>query len=332
MAKKRIHELIKPYVITNGSKFRLKDCDPGDTGGFKPEKEVAEAALAQGVSMLRKLQEKLYAQNNWGVLLIFQALDAAGKGGAVEHVMSGVDPAGVEVYALKAPSPEDRDHDFMWRSFKRLPERGRIGIFDRSYYEEVLIVRVHPEILQGSQIPKTLVTKRVWKERFEDIRAFERYFARQGYVVRKFFLHISQKEQLKRLRKRLDEPEKNWKFNLGDLKERARWNDYMAAYEDLIRNTATPEAPWVVVPGNKKWFARIVVAATIIDALEKLDLQFPTLDGNKRRELEEGRRQLEQAIGGQDGKDKAGEKKSSKKADKADKMAEPDSTRKHGKK
>ena len=246
MAKKRIHELIKPYVITKGSKFRLKDFDPGDTGGLKPEKAVAEAALAQGVSMLRKLQEKLYAQNNWGVLLIFQALDAAGKGGAVEHVMSGVDPAGVEVYALKAPSPEDRDHDFMWRSFKRLPERGRIGIFDRSYYEEVLIVRVHPEILQGSQIPRALVTKRVWKERFEDIRAFERYFARQGYVIRKFFLHISQKEQLKRLRKRLDEPEKNWKFNLGDLKERARWNDYMAAYEDLIRNTATPEAPWVV--------------------------------------------------------------------------------------
>ena len=203
------------------------------------------------------------------------------------------------------------------------------------YYEEVLIVRVHPEILPGSQIPKSLVTKRVWKERFEDIRAFERYFARQGYVIRKFFLHISQKEQLKRLRKRLDEPEKNWKFNLGDLKERARWNDYMATYEDLIRNTATPEAPWVVVPGNKKWFARIVVAATIIDALEKLDLQFPTLDGNKRRELEEGRRQLEQAIGGKDGKDKAGDKKSSKKAGKkADKAARrrTGQNRKQGKK
>jgi len=298
MAKTRIGKLIEPYVITKGNKFRLKDIDPGDTRGFKPEKEVAEAALAEGVAKLRKLQEKLYAQNNWGVLLIFQALDAAGKGGAVEHVMSGVDPAGVEVYALKAPSPEERDHDFMWRSFKRLPERGRIGIFDRSYYEEVLIVRVHPEILEGSQIPRRLVTKRVWKERFEDIRAFERYLARQGYVIRKFFLHISQKEQLKRLRKRLDEPEKNWKFNLGDLKERARWNDYMEAYEDLIRHTATPEAPWVVVPGNKKWFARIVVAATIIDALEHLDLKFPKLDGTKRRELEEGRQQLEKAIGG----------------------------------
>jgi PPK2 family polyphosphate:nucleotide phosphotransferase len=304
MAKSRISKLIQPYVITKGRKFRLKDIDPGDTGGIKADKAGAEAALAEGVARLRKLQEKLYAQNNWGVLLIFQALDAAGKGGAVEHVMSGVDPAGVEVCSFKAPSPEERDHDFMWRSFKRLPERGRIGIFDRSYYEEVLIVRVHSEILAGAPIPSPLVTKHIWKERFEDIRAFERYFARQGYVIRKFFLHITQKEQLKRLRKRLDEPEKNWKFNLGDLKERARWNDYMKAYEDLIQNTASPEAPWVVVPGNKKWFARIVVAATIIDALEKLDLKFPKLDGTKRRELEEGRQQLEQAIGGKSGDDK----------------------------
>ena len=254
------------------------------------------------MARLRKLQEKLYAQNNWGVLLIFQALDAAGKGGAVEHVMSGVDPAGVEVCSFKAPSTEERDHDFMWRSFKA-PARTRPHRHLRSlgHYEEVLIVRVHPEILAGAPIPRPLVTKRIWKERFEDIRAFERYFARQGYVIRKFFLHITQKEQLKRLRKRLDEPEKNWKFNLGDLKERARWNDYMKAYEDLIQNTATPEAPWVVVPGNKKWFARIVVAATIIDALEKLDLKFPKLDGTKRRELEEGRRQLEHAIGGKSG-------------------------------
>ena len=207
MAKSRISKLIEPYVITKGRKFRLKDFDPGDTGGFKPDKAVAEAALAEGVAKLRKLQEKLYAQNNWGVLLILQALDAAGKGGVVEHVMSGVDPAGVEVHSFKAPSPEERDHDFMWRSFRRLPERGRIGIFDCSYYEEVLIVRVHPEILAGASIPGPLVTKQIWKERFEDIRAFERYLARQGYVIRKFFLHISQKEQLKRLRKRLDEPE-----------------------------------------------------------------------------------------------------------------------------
>ena len=327
MAKSRISKLIEPYVITKGRKFRLKDIDPGDTGGIKADKAGAEAALAEGVARLRKLQEKLYAQNNWGVLLIFQALDAAGKCGAVEHVMSGVDPAGVEVCSFKAPSPEERDHDFMWRSFKRLPERGRIGIFDRSYYEEVLIVRVHPEILAGAPIPRPLVTKHIWKERFEDIRAFERYFARQGYVIRKFFLHITQKEQLKRLRKRLDEPEKNWKFNLGDLKERARWNDYMNAYEDLIQNTATPEAPWVVVPGNKKWFARIVVAATIIDALEKLDLKFPKLDGTKRRELEEGRRQLEQAIGGKSGDDEKGASRNSK-----DKKAKKDNKGKKGKK
>ena len=336
MAKSRISKLIEPYVITKGSKFRLKDIDPGDTSGFRPEKEVAEAALAEGVVRLRKLQEKLYAQNNWGVLLIFQALDAAGKGGAVEHVMSGVDPAGVEVYAFKAPSPEERDHDFMWRSLKRLPERGRIGIFDRSYYEEVLVVRVHPEILEGSQIPRPLVSKQIWKQRFEDIRAFERYFARQGYVIRKFFLHISHKEQLKRMRKRLDEPEKNWKFNLGDLKERARWKDYMAAYEDLIRQTATPEAPWVVVPGNKKWFARIVVAATIVDALEKLDLQFPELDGTKRRELEEGRRQLEKAIGGKasDDTDGKGSKKKDQKKDKDknQKKSKKDSKSKKGEK
>jgi PPK2 family polyphosphate:nucleotide phosphotransferase len=298
MAKSRVRDLVDSYLVSKGRKFRLKDIDPGDTAGFKPDKEVARATLAEGVKRLRDLQEKLYAQDNWGVLLIFQALDAAGKGGAIEHVMSGVNPAGVEVYSFKAPSPEERDHDFMWRNFKRLPERGRIGIFDRSYYEEVLIVRVHPEILNGQSVPKRLVSKNIWEERFEDIRAFERYFSRQGYVIRKFFLHVSQKEQLQRLRKRLDEPEKNWKFNLGDLKERERWNDYMRAYEDMIRQTATPYAPWVVVPGNKKWFARLVVAATIIDALDELDLKFPTVDGAKRRELEEGRRLLERAITG----------------------------------
>ena len=296
MAKSRVRQLVKPYLVTKGRKFRLKDIDPGDTAGFKPDKELARTKLAEGVERLRVLQEKLYAQNNWGVLLIFQALDAAGKGGAIEHVMSGVNPAGVEVYSFKAPSSEERDHDFMWRNLKRLPERGRIGIFDRSYYEEVLIVRVHPEMLHGQPIPKKLVTKRIWEERFEDIRSFERYFARQGYVIRKFFLYVSQKEQLQRLRKRLDEPEKNWKFSLGDLKERERWQDYMRAFEDVIRQTATPYAPWVVVPGDKKWFARLVVAATIIDALDELDLRFPTLDGTKRRELQEGRRLLEGAL------------------------------------
>jgi PPK2 family polyphosphate:nucleotide phosphotransferase len=297
MAKTRIEKLIEPFVIRKGKKFRLKDIDPGDTAGLQPEKSLARELLLEGVGRLRDLQEKLYAQNHWGVLLIFQALDAAGKGGAVEHVMSGVNPAGVQVFSFKAPSEEERDHDFMWRNFTRLPERGRIGIFDRSYYEEVLIVRVHPEILKGQQIPPKLVTKRIWTERFEDICSFERYFARQGYVIRKFFLHISQKEQLQRFRKRLDEPEKNWKFNLGDLKERERWDDYMDAYEDLIRHTATPYAPWVIVPGNKKWFARLVVAATVIDALEGLDLQFPKLDGRQLRELEQGRKLLERAVG-----------------------------------
>jgi PPK2 family polyphosphate:nucleotide phosphotransferase len=297
MAKTRIEKLIEPFVIRKGKKFRLKDIDSGDTAGLQPEKSLARELLLEGVGRLRDLQEKLYAQNHWGVLLIFQALDAAGKGGAVEHVMSGVNPAGVQVFSFKAPSEEERDHDFMWRNFTRLPERGRIGIFDRSYYEEVLIVRVHPEILKGQQIPPKLVTKRIWTERFEDICSFERYFARQGYVIRKFFLHISQKEQLQRFRKRLDEPEKNWKFNLGDLKERERWDDYMDAYEDLIRHTATPYAPWVIVPGNKKWFARLVVAATVIDALEGLDLQFPKLDGRQLRELEQGRKLLERAVG-----------------------------------
>jgi len=296
MSRVNVRDFVKPYLVKKGSKFRLKDIDPDDSAGLKPDKEAAKAALAEGVDRLRDLQEKLYAQDQWGVLLMFQALDAAGKGGAIEHVMSGVNPAGVEVTSFKAPSAEERDHDFMWRNFRHLPQRGRIGIFDRSYYEEVLVVRVHPQILESQPIPKPLVTKRIWEERFEDIRAFERYFSRQGYVIRKFFLHVSQKEQLQRLRKRLDEPEKNWKFNLGDLKERARWDDYMELYQETIRETATPYAPWVVVPGNKKWFARLVVAAAIISALEELDLAFPKVDGAKRLELEEGRKLLEKAI------------------------------------
>jgi PPK2 family polyphosphate:nucleotide phosphotransferase len=296
MAKSRLSKLIDPYVIRKGHKFRLKEIDPGDTQGFKPQKEVARQVLEEGIVRLRDLQEKLHAQDRWGVLLMFQAMDAAGKGGAVEHVMTGVNPAGVQVYSFKAPSAEERDHDFLWRNFRCLPERGRIGIFDRSYYEEVLIVRIHPEILEGQKIPDELKTKNIWQERFEDICAFERYLARQGYVIRKFFLHISQKEQLGRFRKRLDEPEKNWKFNIGDLAERARWKDYMKAYEDVIQHTATPYAPWVVVPGNKKWFARIIVAATVVDALEELDLKYPKITGSKRRELEQGRKLLDKAV------------------------------------
>jgi PPK2 family polyphosphate:nucleotide phosphotransferase len=293
MARTPLENLVARYLVNHGRKFRLKDFDPDDSAGYDPEKKLAAELLQIGVARLRELQEKLYAQNTWGVLLIFQAMDAAGKGGAIEHVMTGVNPEGCQVFSFKAPSVEERDHDFMWRHATRLPERGRIGIFDRSYYEEVLIVRVHPEILKGQKIPAELVSRRIWRERFEDIKAFERYLARQGYVIRKFFIHIDQREQLQRFRKRLDEPEKQWKFNLADLEERARWPDYMDAYEDLIRHTATRHAPWVVVPGNKKWFARLVVAATLVKALEDLELEFPRLDGAKRRELEEGRRVLD---------------------------------------
>jgi PPK2 family polyphosphate:nucleotide phosphotransferase len=296
MARSPLEELVGRYLVEKGKKFRLKDVNPDDSAGYHPKKKLAAELLQNGVARLRDLQEKLYAQNTWGVLLIFQAMDAAGKGGAIEHVMTGINPEGCQVFSFKAPSAEERDHDFMWRNFSRLPERGRIGIFDRSYYEEVLIVRVHPEILHAQKIPRTLVSRHVWRERFEDIRGFEQYLARQGYVIRKFFLHIDQHEQLARFRKRLDEPAKHWKFNLADLKERDRWSDYMDAYEDMIRQTATPHAPWVVVPGNKKWFARIVIAATLIQALEDLHLEFPKLDAGKQRELQEGRRILDQHL------------------------------------
>jgi PPK2 family polyphosphate:nucleotide phosphotransferase len=296
MAKPRFEKLVDRYLIRNGDKFRLKDFDPDDTADFKLTKEAARDILKEGVNELRQLQEKLFAQDRWALLLVFQAMDAAGKGGAIEHVMSGVNPQGCEVFSFVRPSEQERDHDFLWRHVIRLPERGRIGIFDRSHYEEVLTVRVHPEILASQKIPRELVSKHVWKERFKDIRAFESYLARQGYKIRKFFIHISRKEQLQRFRKRLDEPEKNWKFKLGDLKERTLWPQYMDAYEDLIRNTATRDAPWVIVPGNKKWFARLLVAATVINALDEMDLRFPKLDGAQLRELRQGRKLLESAA------------------------------------
>jgi PPK2 family polyphosphate:nucleotide phosphotransferase len=292
MSKHRFTKLIDRYVVRKGRDFRLSRIDPGDTGGFHPDKELAAQALRQGVERLGELQEKLYAQDRWGVLLIFQAMDAAGKDGAIEHVMSGVNPQGCEVHSFKQPSAEELDHDFLWRSSIRLPERGRIGIFNRSYYEEVLVVRVHPEILENQRLPEPLVTRNIWKERHRDINAFETYLSRNGYVIRKFFLHISRKEQTQRFEKRLDEPAKNWKFSLGDVEEQQHWREYMAAYEDTIRQTATPHAPWVVVPANKKWFARLVVAAAIIDALESLDLAFPALSAAKRREIAAGRRLL----------------------------------------
>jgi PPK2 family polyphosphate:nucleotide phosphotransferase len=295
MQKPRFARLVDRYTIRNGRRFRLKDFSPGDTGDLDLSKDHARDRLEEGVEELRKLQEKLYAQDRWALLLVFQAMDAAGKGGAIEHVMTGVNPQGCEVFSFGRPSEQERDHDFLWRHLIRLPERGRIGIFDRSHYEEVLTVRVHPEILQSQKIPNKLVTKHIWKERFGDIRAFESYLARQGYVIRKFFIHISRNEQLQRFRKRLDEPDKNWKFKLSDLEARSRWRYYMKAYEELIQHTATPEAPWVVVPGNKKWFARLLIAATVIHALDGLDLRFPKLDGAQLRELEKGRRLLASA-------------------------------------
>ena len=288
----RAGDFAKPFRIDDGRKFRLKDVDPGDTGGLRSKDEAREG-LRRGVERLAELQEKLYAQDSWGVLLIFQAMDAAGKDGAIEHVMSGVNPQGTQVYSFKAPSAEELDHDYMWRCFKCLPERGRIGIFNRSYYEEVLVVRVHPQFLVGQKLPDSRLTKGIWKERFEDITHFERYLDHNGIVVRKFFLHVSSKEQKKRFLSRLDEPEKNWKFSVQDAREREHWDAYMEAYEDMIRSTATPHAPWYVVPADNKWFTRLAVAEAVIDTLEGLDLHFPKVDKAKRKELLAARAILE---------------------------------------
>jgi PPK2 family polyphosphate:nucleotide phosphotransferase len=282
---------VSPFTITSGKGFRLKDFSPRDTRGLK-DKVEAERALAAGVARLAALQEKLYAQDRWGMLLIFQAMDAAGKDSAIAHVMSGVNPQGCQVFSFKAPSAEELDHDFLWRTTRCTPERGRIGIFNRSYYEEVLVVRVHPEILAGQRLPRKLITKRIWRERFEDIASFERYMSRNGYVIRKFFLNVSKAEQKQRFLDRIEQPEKNWKFSLADAKERGAWKDYMAAYEDAIRHTATPEAPWLIVPADRKWFARLVVAAAIVDALEGLHLEFPAVDEHKKKELVAARRTL----------------------------------------
>jgi PPK2 family polyphosphate:nucleotide phosphotransferase len=288
----RASRFSQSYRVTDGSRFRLKDVDPADTGGIVSEGK-ARAALEKGIVRLSRLQEKLYAQRRWGLLLIFQAMDAAGKDGTIKHVMSGVNPQGCQVFSFKAPSSEELDHDFMWRTTRCLPERGRIGIFNRSYYEEVLIARVHPEILATQRLPERLVTKNVWRERFTDITAFERYVTRNGIVVRKFFLHLSRDEQRRRFESRIDRPAKNWKFSLGDAKERQQWKAYMHAYEDMIRHTSTRHAPWYVVPADNKWFTRLVVAAAVIDALEQMSLAFPKIDGAKRRELKAARAALE---------------------------------------
>jgi len=275
----------KPYRVDHGKKFRLKSYDPADTAKLHSQ-ERAEELLAKGIARMAELQDKLYAQDRWGLLLIFQAMDAAGKDGVIKHVMSGVNPQGCQVYSFKTPSEEELDHDYLWRTMKCLPERGRIGIFNRSYYEEVLIVRVHPEVLANERMPAPLVTKNIWEERFEAIRCFERYLSRNGLVIRKFFLNVSKKEQKKRFLDRLQQPEKNWKFSAADLQEREHWDDYMDAYEEMIANTATPHAPWLVIPADNKWFTRLAVAAVIVDALDGLNLAYPKVDAQRRKELE----------------------------------------------
>jgi PPK2 family polyphosphate:nucleotide phosphotransferase len=287
------HKMSKPYRVTKGKKFRLKDVDPGDTGKHsEKDKKQAKEALQEGVEALAELQDMLYGQDRWSVLLIFQAMDAAGKDGTIKHVMSGVNPQGCQVSSFKGPSSMDLDHDYLWRCVKELPERGRIGIFNRSYYEETLAVRVHPEFLAGQKLPERCVTKRIWDERFQDIRAFERYLHRNGTIVLKFFLHVSRDEQKRRFLERLDLPEKNWKFSATDAKSRAFWDDYMKAYEETIRETATKDSPWYVVPADNKWFTRVVVAAAVIDALASLDLAYPIVNEAKKKELAEARKLL----------------------------------------
>ena len=285
-------DLAGRYRITNGSRFRLKDIDPNDPWG-KRLKPIADQMLKQTRKRMAGLQERLYAQDRWSILLIFQAMDAAGKDGTIKHVMSGVNPQGCDVHAFKAPSSEELDHDFLWRTTRRLPRRGHIGIFNRSYYEETLVVRVHQNILAKQQLPSELVTKNIWRERFEDINAYERYLARQGVLVRKFFLHVSKDEQRKRFLERLDKPEKHWKFQPADVGERSHFAAYMAAYEDVIRHTSTEWAPWYVVPADRKWFTRLVVSAAIIDAIQSLDPRYPEVDPAVRAEFKKVKAQLE---------------------------------------
>jgi len=289
----RIDQFIDPYRVVSGKGFRLRNMDPADTRGLGSEnKPQAKELLAKGVQWLAEEQDKLYAQNRWSVLLLFQAMDAAGKDGTIKHVMSGVNPQGCQVFSFKQPSSEDLDHDYLWRYMKCVPERGRIGIFNRSYYEEVLVVRVHEQILQNQNLPAKLVGKRIWDERLEDIAAFERYLARNGVLLLKFFLNVSRAEQKRRFMERLDLPQKNWKFSSADVKERGYWNDYMRAYEEAIRGTATNHAPWFVVPADNKWFTRLVVSAAIVEALENLDLAYPRIDSAKRKELAAARELL----------------------------------------
>jgi PPK2 family polyphosphate:nucleotide phosphotransferase len=277
--------LAEPFCITKGEKFRLKDFDPAATTGVK-SKQDAQHILDKRVGVLSHLQEKLYAQDRWAVLIVLQALDAAGKDGVIKHVMSGVNPQGCDVHSFKSPSNEELSHDFLWRAHKCIPERGKIGIFNRSYYEEVLVVRVHPTLLGAEKLPGELITKHVWDQRYEDINAFEEYLTRNGILIRKFFLHLSKEEQKKRFLERLDDSKKNWKFSMADITERGYWKDYQEAYEEMIQNTATKHAPWFVVPADNKWFTQMIVASAIIEALDDLDLAFPDVDKVKKKELE----------------------------------------------
>jgi PPK2 family polyphosphate:nucleotide phosphotransferase len=282
----KLRKIVKRFRVDKPDKFRLSDIDPSDCCDLDLEKDEAKAMLAEGVKKLTVLQEKLYAHNRWAVLAVFQAMDAAGKDGAIKHVMSGVNPQGVQVHSFKAPSAEELDHDFLWRIAKALPERGRIGIFNRSHYEEVLVVRVHQEYLAKQRLPDGIADEDIWDERFKSIREFERHLARNGVLILKFFLHVSKEEQRKRFLERLDEPAKRWKFEMGDVAERKLWDKYMHAYEEMIRETSRPEAPWYVVPADNKPFARLVIAEALIEAMEDLDLQFPKVEGAALKELE----------------------------------------------
>jgi len=279
------------FLVEPGKRFELADVDPGDTGGIG--KDAAEARLAHGVERLGELQERLYAQDRWAALLLFQGMDASGKDGVVKHVLSGINPAGCQVFSFKAPSPEELDHDFLWRAARALPERGRIGIFNRSYYEEVVTVRIHPEFLEKQRLPPRCVTKSIWDERMEDIAAFERYLARNGVLVRKFFLHVSREEQKRRFLERIEHAEKNWKFNASDVAERRHWDEYQRCWSTAIERTSSAVAPWFVVPADHKWFTRLFVAEAVVAGLEELELDFPHLEGARKKELEQARRQLE---------------------------------------
>jgi PPK2 family polyphosphate:nucleotide phosphotransferase len=305
----KLESLADRYRIDKPDSFRLADIDPRDSAGLDIDKDEAKQMLQESIRRLSGLQDILYAQDRWAVLAMFQAMDAAGKDGVIKHVMSGINPQGCQVYSFKAPSPQELDHDFLWRTTICTPERGRIGIFNRSYYEEVLVVRAHPEILARQRLPQKLVGKDIWKQRFEDIRAFERYQARNGMLILKFFLHVSKDEQAKRFLERIDDPTKNWKFSMGDVTERKLWGDYMRYYEEMIVETSRPHAPWFVVPADKKWFTRLVVASALVEGLEGLSLHCPEIDAAARAELQKARVALAAELPAKNGKGNRNNKK-----------------------